>query len=152
MVLVLVATVVMVVVMDPVDPSLDRCARRSSRCRSHSHQSRNGRRWWDWWWWWSWWWWLLVWCGGGCSFGVVMGATRKCFYHVKRFHGGISSDPLPPSIYHGRSFLPMTTSSSVTLRNRLTRRTLHGSFFLIFNFFLFFNIKLSKVSLSNLDY
>ena len=42
MVLVLVATVVMVVVIDPVDPRLDHCARRSSRCRSHSHQSRNG--------------------------------------------------------------------------------------------------------------
>ena len=38
MVLVLVTTVV----MDPVDPRLDRCARRSSRRRWHSHQSRNG--------------------------------------------------------------------------------------------------------------
>ena len=42
MVLVLVATVVIVVLMDPVDPRLDRCARRSSRRRSHSHQSWNG--------------------------------------------------------------------------------------------------------------
>ena len=42
MVLVLVATVVMVVVMDPVDPRLDRWARRSSRRRSHLHQSPNG--------------------------------------------------------------------------------------------------------------
>ena len=69
--------------------------------------------------------------GGGCSFGVVMGATRESVYHQKRFHGSIFFDPLPPSIFHGRSFLPIATSSSVTLRNRRTRRTLHGSFFLI---------------------
>ena len=30
------------VVMDPVDPRLDCCAHRSSRRRSHAHQSRNG--------------------------------------------------------------------------------------------------------------
>ena len=64
--LVLVATVVMVVVMDPVDPRLDRCARRSSLRRSHSHQSRYGAPvvgLVGWWWWW--WWWLLVLCVDG---------------------------------------------------------------------------------------
>ena len=66
--------------------------------------------------------------GGGCSFGVVMGATRKSVYHQKRFHGSIFFDPLPRSILLG-----MATSSSVTLRNCRTRRTLHGSFFLLFN-------------------
>ena len=39
--MVLVATKVMVLVMDPVDPRLDRCAHRRSHRRSHSHQSRN---------------------------------------------------------------------------------------------------------------
>ena len=72
--------------------------------------------------------------GGGCSFGVVMGATRKSVYHQKRFHGSIFFDPLPPSIFDGTSFLPMATSSSVARRNRCTRRTLHGSFFLLFTF------------------
>ena len=77
-VLVLVATVVLVV-MDPVDPCLDSCVRRRSRRRSHSHQSRNGAP-------------VAVVVVVaevvvaeamqgevvvGCSFCVVMGATRK---------------------------------------------------------------------------
>ena len=65
----------------------------------------------------------------GCSFCVVMGATRKSFYNQKRFHGSIFFDPLPPNIFHGRSFLPIATSSSKTLRNRHTRKTLHGGSF-----------------------
>ena len=65
--------------------------------------------------------------GGGCSFGVVMGATRKSVYHQKRFHGSIFFGPLPPSIFQGRSFLPIATSSSMTLWNRRARKTLHGS-------------------------
>ena len=40
----------------------------------------------------------------GCSFCVVMGATRKSFYDQKRFHGSIFLDPLPPNIFHGTSF------------------------------------------------
>ena len=84
-----------------------------------------------------------------------MGATGKSVYHQKRFHGSIFFDPLPPSIFHGRSFLPMATSSTVTLRNRRTHRTLHGSFFYFlsfnfnFNFLLFINIKFKQ---NNLDY
>ena len=65
--------------------------------------------------------WLLVLCGD------VMGATRKSFYHQKRFHGSIFLDPLPPNIFHGRSFLPIATSSSVAHWNRCTCKTLHGS-------------------------
>ena len=78
--MVLVATVVLVV-MDPVDPCLDSCVRRRSHRRSHSHQSRNGAP-------------VAVVVVVaevvvaeamqgevvvGCSFCVVMGATRKKF-------------------------------------------------------------------------
>ena len=65
----------------------------------------------------------------GCSFCVVMGATRKSFYHQKQFHRSIFLDPLPPNRFHGTSFLPTATSSSMTLWNRRTRKTLHGSSF-----------------------
>ena len=87
--------------MELVDPRLDCCIRRSSRRRSHSHQSRNGAP--------------VV---GlvvvvvvvvvdamqgevvvGCSFCVVMGATRKSFYHQEQFHGSIILDTLPPNIF-----------------------------------------------------
>ena len=53
--------------------------------------------------------------GGGYSFGVVMGATRISVYHQKQFHGSIFFGLSPPSIFHGRSFLPIATSSSMTL-------------------------------------
>ena len=53
-VLVLVATAVMVVVVDPVYPRVNCCVRRSSRRSSLSHEARNrapvmGRWWWRQW-------------------------------------------------------------------------------------------------------
>ena len=72
--------------------------------------------------------------GGGCSFGVVMGATRKSVYHQKRYHGSIFFDPLPPSIIHGRSFF---THGNVLLSDpQEPSHTQNASWelFLIFNF------------------
>ena len=62
--------------------------------------------------------WLLILCGDG--------STSKKRLPPKRCQGMIFLDPLPTNIFYGRSFLPITTSSSMTLWNRRTRKTLHG--------------------------
>ena len=116
--LVVVTTAVMVV-MEQVDSRLDCCARRSSHCRSQSHDPEHG---------------LVV--GSvvvvaigeevivGCSCCVVMGVIQKGFYHPKRLLGNLFLAPLLPSKFHGRSFVRTATSSSM---NRGTRKMLHGN-------------------------
>ena len=126
MVLVLVATVVMVVVMDPMYPHLDAVPTAGPVAARIRTGARTGRRWWDWWG-------GGGGVGGGCSFCVVMGATRKSVYHQKRFHGSIFFEPFPPSMIHGRCFLPIATSSSMILRNRRTRNASWELFFIIQN-------------------
>ena len=71
-----------IVVINPVDPRLDCFTRRSSHCRSRSHERQNGAPVVG-----S----VVVKAIGGevvvsCSCYVAMGAIRKNIYHQKRFH------------------------------------------------------------------